>query len=124
MMRDITAFKAYREEEISVFCSQKLKSLGISPKLKGYRYLVDAIVIAMTSNSARMEEIYEKIALNMESKNYNIERSMRYAIEILFSKGDLNEIYNIFGYSVDSCKGRPTNREFIVTISDYLYRIL
>ena len=47
-----------------------------------------------------------------------MERAIRHAIEVAWDRGDVEEIQNIFGYTVSSIKGKPTNSEFIAMIAD------
>ena len=49
-----------------------------------------------------------------------VERAIRHAIEVAWSRGKADEVENIFGYTVSATKGKPTNSEFIAMIADKL----
>ena len=46
-----------------------------------------------------------------------MERAIRHAIEVAWSRGRLDTIHDIFGYTVSNGKGKPTNSEFIALIA-------
>jgi two-component system response regulator (stage 0 sporulation protein A) len=45
-----------------------------------------------------------------------VERAIRHAIEVAWNRGQIDAIESIFGYTIDSNKGKPTNSEFIAMI--------
>ena len=49
-----------------------------------------------------------------------VERAIRHAIEVAWNRGQIETVENIFGYTVNSNKGKPTNSEFIAMIADKL----
>ena len=54
------------------------------------------------------------------TSSQSVERTIRVAIEITWLRGDMDEIMCIFHNTVDGRKARPTNKEFIALIVDYL----
>ena len=60
------------------------------------------------------------MADNYKTSKENVERCIRHAIDISWNRGDLDVIDDIFGSSVDINKSKPTNSEYIFTISDRL----
>ncbi|MCI8760098.1 MAG: hypothetical protein HFJ34_03100 [Clostridia bacterium] len=58
------------------------------------------------------------IAKKFETSNGKIERAMRSAIEIAWERGNIQIINEMFGYTVDIERGKPTNSEFIALIAD------
>ena len=44
--------------------------------------------------------------------------AIRHAIEVAWSRGKMDTIDELFGYTVSNGKGKPTNSEFIALISD------
>lgn len=100
-----------------------LKLLGVSPNLRGYAYLVDAINATMerpdTVHSI-CKSIYMMLAERYETSVNAVERAMRHAIEMSIT-GDVAEvIYPIFGRTIDQRRGRPTVSQYISTIAEYL----
>ena len=49
-----------------------------------------------------------------------VERAIRHAIEIAWNRGKLETLENLFGYTIQQDKGKPTNSEFIAIIADKL----
>jgi len=47
-----------------------------------------------------------------------VERAIRHAIEVAWSRGKLDTLDELFGYTVSNGKGKPTNSEFIALIAD------
>ena len=47
-----------------------------------------------------------------------VERALRHAIEVAWSRGKMDTIYWLFGYTINSGKGKPTNSEFVALIAD------
>ena len=66
------------------------------------------------------KELYPEIASKYNTTVSRVERAIRHAIEVSWNRGDWNLMEEIFGHSVDIDKAKPTNSEFIVTISDKL----
>ena len=58
------------------------------------------------------------IAGKFHTTTVRVERSIRHAIDITWSRGDITVLEDIFGYTVDSEKGRPSNSEFIAMVAD------
>jgi two-component system response regulator (stage 0 sporulation protein A) len=49
-----------------------------------------------------------------------VERAIRHAIEVAWSRGQVDTINRIFGYTIHNSKGKPTNSEFIAMVADKL----
>ena len=47
-----------------------------------------------------------------------VERAIRHAIEVAWSRGKMETLDALFGYTIDTGKGKPTNSEFIALIAD------
>lgn len=100
-----------------------LGEIGIFPNLKGYHFAREAVVrIAEESRfiGRVTAEIYEDIAKKFGSTPDCVERNIRNAIETAWTKGNLAKINEIFGNSIDSNKGKPTNSEFIAMLADII----
>lgn len=100
-----------------------LESLQIPTHFKGYTYLRDAILLVVeepTIINEIMKKLYPIIAEKYQTTMHRVERSMRFAIETAWSKGNLRTLHDLFGYCVDDRKGKPTNASFIAKIADKL----
>ena len=95
-----------------------LRIIGFAPKLKGYRYLEQAIEMVMENNRCYMtKEIYPRIAKREDTTPMCVERGIRHAIEAVWEKGDREQLERYFGGS--SLAGvRPTNAQFIMSVAD------
>ncbi len=98
-----------------------LHDIGVPAHIKGYNYLRDAIVLSV--NDAGMtncitKELYPSVAKINETIPSRVERAIRHAIEVAWSRGNMDTIDELFGYTISSGKGKPTNSEFIALISD------
>ncbi len=101
--------------------SDLLKSVGIPVNIKGFRYLKSAIEIVTRdiSNIDRItKRLYQQIADNHNSTPSRVERDIRHAIEVAYNRGNPRLLNEIFGYTIDEDKGKPTNSEFIAMMAD------
>ena len=100
--------------------------LNISPNKSGYKYFKEAIFIYMTNQNTEKlsmtKQVYPIIAKKFETTSSRVERALRHAIEVAWSRGDIDIQNEIFGYTIDPKKGHPTNSEAVATIADYLKR--
>ena len=98
-----------------------LRKMNFKPSLMGYRYLIEAFRITLQSpNSVYVvsEHVYPFIALKFETTIYSVERNIRSSIEVAWERCDVNILEELFGYTIDYNKGKPTNKEFIAMITD------
>ncbi|MEA4883427.1 MAG: sporulation initiation factor Spo0A C-terminal domain-containing protein [Clostridia bacterium] len=104
-----------------IYVTSLLHEMGIPAHLLGHAYLRDAILMALdegqvSGNVTRV--IYPTIAASRGATPSRVERAMRHAIEIAWSRGDIDTLNGIFGHTVDAEKGRPTNSAFIARVAD------
>ena len=98
-----------------------LLDIGVPEHLKGYDRLVSAICAAVDKPgliNAITKELYPMVAKKHQDTKSRIERSIRHCIEVAWNRGDLDTLQHYFGNTVDSCKGRPTNSEFIARVAN------
>ena len=96
-------------------------TVGIPAHIKGYQYLRDAIMMAvedMNMLNSITKILYPTIAKNHQTTPSRVERAIRHAIEVAWSRGKMDTIDELFGYTVSVGKGKPTNSEFIEPIAD------
>ena len=89
--------------------------------IKGYHYLRDAIMMAvedMDVLNAITKILYPTVAKKYRTTSSRVERAIRHAIEVAWSRGKLDILDDLFGYTVSNGKGKPTNSEFIALVSD------
>ncbi|MDD2238593.1 MAG: sporulation transcription factor Spo0A [Bacilli bacterium] len=100
-----------------------LHSLGIPSHIKGYMYIRDGISLMYNKPSmigAITKELYPEIADKYDTTTSRVERAIRHAIEVSWTRGDYDLMEDIFGHSVDYDRAKPTNSEFIATLADKL----
>lgn len=100
-----------------------LKQLGISPVLKGYRCLTCAIEFVdedSTYLNGITKRLYPAVAKQLNTTASRVERAIRHAVETGWCRGNMDFQDDLFGYSIDSNKGKPTNGEFIATVVEWL----
>lgn len=64
--------------------------------------------------------LYPTLAEKFNTTSSRVERAIRHAIEVAWNRGQIEMHDKIFGYTVNSNKGKPTNSEFIAMIADKL----
>lgn len=100
-----------------------LKGLGVSPGINGYRYLRKAIMLALEDDTyleAVTKRLYPDVADFYGTTKTRVERSIRHAVEFGWLRGNVDLMDELFGYTIDVNKGKPTNGEYIATIADYI----
>ena len=98
-----------------------IHEIGIPAHIKGYHYLRDAIIMAiedMDVLNAITKVLYPTVAKMHQTTSSRVERAIRHAIEVAWSRGKLDTLDSLFGYTVSNGKGKPTNSEFIALIAD------
>jgi len=100
-----------------------MHEIGVPAHIKGYQYLRDAIMMVVEDldviNSIT-KLLYPTIARNYNTTPSRVERAIRHAIEVAWSRGQIEAIDQLFGYTVSVGKGKPTNSEFIAMVADKL----
>ena len=100
-----------------------IHEIGIPAHIKGYQYLRDAIIMAVNDMdilNSITKQLYPNIAKKYDTTASRVERAIRHAIEVAWSRGKMDTIDELFGYTVNNGKGKPTNSEFIALIADRL----
>lgn len=108
---------------LDVEVTNVLHEIGIPAHIKGYLYLREAICLVVQ----RLEllggitkELYPAIAKKYNTTPSRVERAIRHAIEVAWSRGNVEAIHVLFGHTVNSERGKPTNSEFIAMVADKL----
>lgn len=111
------------DNNLQVNVTHVLHELGVPSHIKGYHYLREGIKLIYNNPEligGITKELYPSIAKKFSSTDTRVERSIRHAIEVSWNRGNWDLMQDLFGYSVDIDKAKPTNSEFIVTIADKL----
>lgn len=116
-------------EDIATYTARNLETdvtniiheIGIPAHIKGYQYLRDAIMMSVNDGemlNSITKMLYPSIAKQHKTTPSRVERAIRHAIEVAWSRGKMDTIDNLFGYTVHNGKGKPTNSEFVALIAD------
>ena len=112
---------AYGTRNLETDVTNIIHEIGVPAHIKGYQYLRDAIILAVNDiemlNSIT-KVLYPTIAKKPQTTPSRVERAIRHAIEVAWSRGKMDTIYSLFGYTINSGKGKPTNSEFVALIAD------
>lgn len=112
-----------KNKELQTSITSLLHSLGVPSHIKGYEYIREGI--GLMYNNPKMlgaitKEMYPEIAVKYNTTSSRVERAIRHAIEVSWSRGDYDLMEEVFGHSVDYDRAKPTNSEFIATLADKL----
>jgi two-component system response regulator (stage 0 sporulation protein A) len=113
----------YNEVPREVVVTDIIHQVGIPAHIKGYHYLRYAIILSLDDVDmldSITKKLYPSIAAHFNTTSSRVERAIRHAIEIAWDRGDIDVLNNLFGYTINIAKGKPTNSEFIALITDNL----
>ena len=100
-----------------------MHEIGIPAHIKGYVFAREAISMVVNDIgllSGITKELYPLIGEKYNTTANRVERAIKHAIDIAWSRGQVETIYKIFGYTINNEKGKPTNSEFIAMVADKL----
>ena len=98
-----------------------IHEIGIPAHIKGYHYLREAIlmVVAEVDLLGSVTKIlYPRIADKFDTTSSRVERAIRHAIEVAWSRNNIETSKKFFGYTINTERGKPTNSEFIALVAD------
>ena len=112
-----------RERSLEAEITNIIHEVGVPAHIKGYQYLREAITMVVNDMellSGITKELYPGIAQKFNTTPSRVERAIRHAIEVAWSRGRIDTINKLFGYTIHDEKGKPTNGEFIAMVADKL----
>ncbi len=110
-------------DNVQTKITQIMRDVGVPAHIKGYQYMRDAITMAVKDReiiSAVTKKLYPELAKNHQTTPSRVERAIRHAIEVAWNRGKVDTINDLFGYTINTRKGKPTNSEFIAMVADTL----
>lgn len=108
-------------EQLESDVTEMIHEVGVPAHIKGYHYLRDAILTVIQEPemlNSITKILYPTIAKRNQTTPSRVERAIRHAIEVAWSRGNMEIINSLFSYTVSTGKGKPTNSEFIALIAD------
>jgi two-component system, response regulator, stage 0 sporulation protein A len=113
----------HKKFDLEASITNIIHEIGVPAHIKGYMYLREAIT--MVYNDIELlgsitKVLYPDIATKFNTTASRVERAIRHAIEVAWSRGNIDSISSLFGYTVSVSKAKPTNSEFIAMVADRL----
>ena len=110
-----------QERDLEKDVTDMIHEIGVPAHIKGYQYLREAIMMSVEDvemlNSIT-KILYPTIAKKFQTTSSRVERAIRHAIEVAWNRGKMETLDSLFGYTINTGKGKPTNSEFIALIAD------
>ncbi|MCL1791514.1 MAG: sporulation transcription factor Spo0A [Peptococcaceae bacterium] len=115
--------KKLSDQEWSMRVTKIIQHMGVPAHVKGYQYLRDAILFVIEDRELIgkvTRALYPKIAELYNTSATRVERAIRHSIELAWDRGNMSYINRVFGYTISTERGKPTNSEFIALVADRL----
>lgn len=112
-----------RANHLDANITSVIHEIGVPAHIKGYLYLREAITMVYNEVDllgAITKTLYPRIAEKFKTTPSRVERAIRHAIEVAWSRGNMDSIRSLFGYTINVSKAKPTNSEFIAMVADKL----
>ena len=106
-----------REDVYQRMIKTELNAVGISPKVKGYKYLMDAIYFAIIQGNT---DVYEKVSQKHNKTVSSITQAIHTAIAKAWKSTCIDDLEKHYTARTDPSTGTPTNIEFISYYADKL----
>ncbi len=110
-----------KEHDLEKDVTEMIHEIGVPAHIKGYQYLREAIMMSVNDTemlNSITKILYPTIAKKFQTTSSRVERAIRHAIEVAWSRGKMETLDAMFGYTINTGKGKPTNSEFIALIAD------
>lgn len=120
-VEDLVVKQGNQEKDLNMLVTKMLHEIGVPAHIKGYLYLRTAILMAVEDIdvlNAVTKQLYPDIAKEYDTTDTRVERAIRHAIEVAWERGNIDMINELFGYTIQADKGKPTNSEFIALMAD------
>ena len=118
--KDVT-LSSYVARDLEKDVTDMIHEIGVPAHIKGYQYLREAIMMSVEDVEmlgSITKVLYPTIAKKYQTTPSRVERAIRHAIEVAWSRGRMETLDALFGYTINTGKGKPTNSEFIALIAD------
>lgn len=120
-VEDMVVKQSKQEKDLNLLVTKMIHEVGVPAHIKGYIYLRTAIIMAVENMdvlNAVTKQLYPDIAREHGTTDTRVERAIRHAIEVAWERGNIDMIQELFGYTIQADKGKPTNSEFIALMAD------
>lgn len=107
---EISESASQREKRLTRLINIELDRIGISPKVVGYKYLTDAILLVLNGQTSNF---CTNIGQKYSKTDTSVERAMQNAINSAWRSNDIDELLKHYTARISSEKGVPTLTEFV-----------
>ena len=110
-----------KAHDLETIVTDFIHELGVPAHIKGYQYMRTAIMMVVENMDLLnfiTKQLYPDIAKAYGTTASRVEREIRHSIEVAWSRGKPDTMNEIFGYTIHTGKGKPTNSEFIAMVAD------
>ena len=113
----------HRVRSNEVKSKKYLLQLGFQPNLKGYVLLSRLIEFALDGQNILPLKYsgYPMLESEFGVSAASIEKDIQNAISSAWLRGNVDTLYREFGETLDENKGKPTNKQFVLTALERLY---
>ena len=111
------------QRELDILITKIIHEVGVPAHIKGYGLLREAISTVYNDIEilgSITKRLYPQLAKAYKTTPNRVERAIRHAIEVAWSRGNSEALDKLFGFTVGTQKAKPTNSEFIAMIADKL----
>lgn len=110
-----------KDYDLEALVTEFIHDLGVPAHIKGYQYVRTAIMMVVEDMDLLnyiTKQLYPVIAKKYSTTSSRVERAIRHSIEVAWNRGRPETMNKVFGYTIDTGKGKPTNSEFIAMVAD------
>ncbi len=118
---EVVSSEESKSYDLESLVTEFIHELGVPAHIKGYQYVRTAIMMVVENMELLnyiTKQLYPVIAKKYSTTSSRVERAIRHSIEVAWSRGRPETMNRIFGYTIDTGKGKPTNSEFIAMVAD------
>ena len=100
----------------------KLQEMGFKSNHLGYKYIRDILYECLCGENILplKQNGYRFISQKYGKSVVSIEKDIQNAISSAWMCGNIDMLYDVFQSTIDIDKGKPTNKQFIMTLVDLL----
>lgn len=116
-----TNTQTQKNYDLETIVTSVIHDLGVPAHIKGYHYIRTAIMMVVENMDMLnyiTKRLYPEIAKKYQTTASRVERAIRHSIEVAWTRGHQETMNEIFGYTIHTYKGKPTNSEFIAMVAD------
>jgi two-component system response regulator (stage 0 sporulation protein A) len=113
---------SYLNENTDFNIHKYLLSVGFRPNKAGYGMLADLLKTALSGNEITPlnQSGYLMLAATYKKNVAAVEKDIQNAISEAWLRGNIDELYRTFGETIAPERGKPTNKQFILTSLEHL----